>query len=162
MSYTKQNFTTGQVLKASHLNYMESGISDNADAIATNTSDIETLNNNLETTNTNLDSLSKTFIITPVTFTVSTNINSTHGVYAYKIGRVVYVSGYIISSTNTGTIIVGNFSESPIVNTQIIAQVGDPSSPYCVYGNLKIDGSMDLNIPVSSTAYRFNFCYITN
>lgn len=48
MSYTKQNFTTGQVLKASHLNYMESGISDNADAIATNTSDIETLNNNLK------------------------------------------------------------------------------------------------------------------
>lgn len=47
MSYTKQNFTTGQILKASHLNYMESGISDNADAIATNTSNIETLNNNL-------------------------------------------------------------------------------------------------------------------
>lgn len=39
MSYTKQNFTTGQVLKASHLNYIENGISENADAI-------EQLNNN--------------------------------------------------------------------------------------------------------------------
>ena len=48
MSYTKQNFTTGQILKASHLNYMESGISDNADAIATNASNIEQLNSNIE------------------------------------------------------------------------------------------------------------------
>lgn len=43
MSYTKQNFTTGQVLKANHLNYIENGISENATAIETNTIDIEVL-----------------------------------------------------------------------------------------------------------------------
>lgn len=60
MSYTKQNFTTGQVLKASHLNYMESGISDNADAIATNTANIATLNSNLDTVASNLNSTNTT------------------------------------------------------------------------------------------------------
>ena len=40
MSYTKQNFTTGQVLKASHLNYIENGISDNATAIEQLNSDL--------------------------------------------------------------------------------------------------------------------------
>ena len=61
MSYTKQNFTTRQVLKANHLNYIENGISENADAIATNTANIatntpaiETLNSNLSSANTNI------------------------------------------------------------------------------------------------------------
>lgn len=33
MSYTKQNFVSGQVLKAEHLNNMENGIEANASAV---------------------------------------------------------------------------------------------------------------------------------
>lgn len=54
MSYTKQNFTTGQVLKANHLNYIENGISENAANIATNATAIETLNSKLSSANTNI------------------------------------------------------------------------------------------------------------
>lgn len=124
---------------------------------------LEKLNNNLETTNANLDSLSKMFNRTSVGFTINTtNADSTSVVSAYKIGNIVYVNGYIKATTNTGLVDVGTFSEIPIANTQCIAQIGDPASPYCTFGNVKIDGVMNLKIQTTSTAYRFNFCYITN
>lgn len=52
MSYTKHNFQTGQVFRASHANEMQNGIATNADAIAELQTGLVTANNN---TNTKLD-----------------------------------------------------------------------------------------------------------
>lgn len=83
--------------------------------------------------------------------------NNSGQIFAIKIGRILFIDGYINALTGDENYVLSTIKNVTIEhNTQITFQVGNPTEPYCMFGTLYTDGRITVGTSVKNTIYRIN------